>query len=135
MSKSARDFAIDLAQFGEVSEQLALTIFHKITIDLDSAVVLGTPVDTGRARGNWFVSVGTPSSFVAYDSEDKGGELALSRLRDTVAKTPLGSIIWFSNNLPYIVPLENGHSKQAPGGMVDVNVSRFQAKYGGTVTR
>lgn len=28
------------------------------------------------------------------------------------------SVIYVSNSLPYIVPLEFGHSKQAPAGMV-----------------
>jgi hypothetical protein len=30
------------------------------------------------------------------------------------------------NNLPYAVPLEYGHSKQAPGGMVRITLARFQ---------
>lgn len=36
------------------------TQVRKATIELFSSVVKMTPVDTGRARGNWIPSVGEP---------------------------------------------------------------------------
>ena len=135
MSKSAADFALDLHKFGEMTDKKLLNIVIKITLDLDRSVVLGTPVDTGRARGNWFPSVGSPSSEVNQNASDKSGAATLGKIEEVVGKVQIGNIVWLSNNLPYIVPLENGHSKQAPSGMVDINMSRVQAKYGGSVTR
>lgn len=131
---SAREFAIDLKRFGDVTRKEAETIFQKIAIDLDTRVVLGTPVDEGRARGNWFPSLNTPSSEVS-DKVDPSGSLAIAAATSTAASSKLGDIIWLTNNLPYILPLENGHSGQAPEGMVDINLNAVAAQYGGRIVR
>jgi hypothetical protein len=133
---SARQFAIDLTRFGEVTDEQAKVIFQKIVIDLDSRIVLDTPVDVGRARGNWFPSINNPSNAVDLEAKDKSGEKSVSRLTSTARNAKLGDTVWFTNNLPYILALENGHSqKQAPDGMVDVNLNAVQAFYGGEITR
>lgn len=132
---SAREFAIDLKKFGEVTQDQARLIFRKIALDLDARIVLGTPVDTGRARGNWFPSINTPSGNVDLTSTDKSGGAAMAAAQGIIQSADLGDTIWFTNNLPYILPLENGHSKQAPIGMVDVNLNAVAAFYGGSITR
>lgn len=113
----------------------ATLIFRKIIIDLDTRVVLDTPVDTGRARGNWFASLSTPSSEVDDDAVDKSGAAAIAGIDRLAAGIKIGEVAWLTNNLPYILPLENGHSKQAPTGMVDVNLNAIAAAYGGSITR
>jgi hypothetical protein len=132
---SARNFALDLKKFGRVIDEEAKVIFQKITLELDSRIVLGTPVETGRARGNWFPSVGAPSPAVNDKATDKSGAAAISAATTMVGSLTLGDVAWFTNNLPYILPLENGHSGQAPQGMVDINLNAVQALYGGTVSR
>ena len=131
---SAREFAIDLDRFGDVTEEQALTIFQKIAIELDTAIVLGTPVDEGRARGNWFPTLNTPSAATS-DSTDKSGAAAIAAVQSTAMGSKLGDTVWMSNNLPYILPLENGHSGQAPDGMVDLNLNAIAAQYGGSISR
>jgi hypothetical protein len=133
VGKSAREFSIDLKKFGEVTEEKAQTIFRKIGIDLDSAIVLDTPVDTGRARGNWFMSIGAPSDARDDNRLDPGGGNATAEIVTTFSLAKLGSVVWMTNNLPYILPLEQGSSKQSAKGMVDVNLARAQAKYGGSI--
>lgn len=132
---SPREFAIDLKKFGKVTREQARMIFQKIALDLDSRIVLGTPVDTGRARGNWFPSLNSPSTAVDLSATDKSGAVAQGRLSGVIAGAKLGDTIWQTNNLPYILPLENGHSGQAPEGMVDINLNAVAAQYGGTIVR
>lgn len=132
---SARNFALDLKKFGEVTREQAKIIFRKISLELDARIVLSTPVDTGRARGNWFPSLNSPSSRIEMDASDKSGSGAMSAAQGIVNIADLGETIWFTNNLPYILPLENGHSGQAPEGMVDVNLNAVAAHYGGKVVR
>lgn len=132
---SARDFALDLKKFGKVTKEQAQTIFRKIALELDSRVVLSTPVDTGRARGNWFPSINSPSSALDMNAQDKSGSAAIGALTGVAMGAQLGDTIWMTNNLPYILPLENGHSKQAPQGMVDINLNAIAAAYGGSITR
>lgn len=130
------NFALDLKKFGSVTREEATTIFHKIAIDLDTRVVLGTPVDEGRARGNWFPSLNKPSAKVDMESLDKSGSEAISAVTAMVGSAKLGDTLWLTNNLPYILPLENGHSEiQAPAGMVDINLNAVAAHYGGAITR
>ncbi|MCY1388625.1 hypothetical protein D9M71_34000 [compost metagenome] len=97
-------------------------IARAATLELFSGVVKSTPVDTGRARGNWQTSVSAPAEGIT-DREDKGGSKAIAEVN---ANTPegAGQETFLSNNLPYIEILEHGGSKQAPAGMVAVNFAR-----------
>ena len=133
--KSARRFNLDLKKFGETTVKQAEQIFRKIALDLDTSVVLDTPVDEGTARGNWYPSINFPSNDIDEDLLDPSGGESIRRITKVVAIAKLGDVIWLTNNLPYILPLENGHSGQAPDGMVDVNVQRAAAIFGGTVVR
>lgn len=131
--KSAAQFNLDLERFGKLTENQALQLFRKIALDLDTSVVLDTPVDEGRARGNWFPSINVPSNDM--DEDALGEAKSLARISPVVARVQLGDVIWLTNNLPYIIPLENGHSGQAPEGMAEVNVLRAASVFGGGVVR
>lgn len=130
--KSARKFGIDLKKFGAVTNEQANTIFKKVIVDLDSRIVMGTPVDEGRARANWFPSLNAPSSAIT-DDVDTMGEVAVASAQRIASAAKLGDVAWMTNNLPYILKLENGHSTQAPAGMVDLNLLAVAAHYGGVV--
>lgn len=133
--RNAHNFGLDLERFGEVTEEQATTIFQKIILELDKRVVLSTPVDTGRARGNWFPSIGAPSTQRMDDAEDESGSQAISAIASIAGSARLGDVAWLTNNLPYILPLENGHSDQAPLGMIEMNLNAIAAEYGGTIER
>lgn len=103
--------------------------FRATALAVDQAVVIGTPVDTGRARSNWRVSSGSPVSGAreAY-SPGKGGSTsgpntqgALAQGREAIQADRSGTI-YISNNLPYIGELNDGTSAQAPAGFVQIAV-------------
>lgn len=100
-------------------------IVRTATIDLFSSVIRDTPVDTGRARGNWTTVVGQ-----IYNGEieldDPEGSIAIS---EVIRLTPegAGQLVFLCNSLPYIDRLEYGYSQQAPSGMVRRNVARVQS--------
>lgn len=80
-------------------------------------IQLGTPVDTGAARNNWFFSENSPSNEMT--SKASGNNINIDEFPDVVANTGL----YFTNNLPYIIPLEYaGHSGQAPSGWVRTEI-------------
>lgn len=133
MSVNNREFRLSLEKFGKVTEKQASMIVRKITLELDSSIVLSTPVDTGRARANWYPSFSEPSPAVNVNEFDKGGNAAVQRLTSFITKSPIGNTVWMTNNLHYIEKLEHGHSKQAPNGMVAMNMARIVSKYGGVV--
>ena len=97
-------------------------IVRGTTIALFNAVIMDTPVDTGRARGNWQTTVGQP----ATDQIEREG--ASASMAEAEAKIPKGAgqETMLANNHPYIEELENGSSKKAPQGMMRRNVERFQ---------
>lgn len=90
-----------------------------------NGLVAGKEYVGGRFRGNWQFSVGSPVDGV-LDQIDATGNVTLAKLKLQVQQLSIGETAYIVNNLPYAVPLEYGHSKQAPGGMVRVTVARFQ---------
>lgn len=78
-----------------------------------SGVVMRTPVDTGRARGNWQVSIGQPRGGET-GLLDKGGNAAIASGSAIIAAQRAFQTIVIENNVPYITRLNDGHSKQAP---------------------
>lgn len=121
--KSLQEFKLDLKNFADkiVPEQHHLMV-KRFAFDVYRRIVMKTPVDTGRARGNWGISVGTPHSQGYIPSNAVVGapldanEMAhaMSVLNATTPQQIRRNIIWISNDLPYIQALENGHSKQSP---------------------
>ncbi|WP_085708278.1 MULTISPECIES: hypothetical protein [unclassified Pseudomonas] len=90
-----------------------------------NGLVAGKDYVGGRFRGNWQFSIGTPADGV-LDQVDPGGNVTLAKLKLQVEQLTIGQTAYIVNNLPYAVPLEYGHSKQAPGGMVRITLARFQ---------
>jgi len=90
-----------------------------------NGLVAGKDYVGGRFRGNWQFSIGAPAEG-ELDQVDPAGGVTLAKLRLQVEQLTIGQTAYIVNNLPYAVPLEYGHSKQAPGGMVRITLARFQ---------
>jgi len=90
-----------------------------------NGLVAGKGYVGGRFRGNWQFSIDTPADGV-LDQLDPSGNVSVAVLRTQVQSLTIGQTAYLVNNLPYAVPLEYGHSKQAPGGMVRITLARFQ---------
>lgn len=116
-------FTIPLARLAAKSGLDLATVVRKVTLDLFSRVVLRSPVDTGRFRANWNVSYGQPNASVTTDT----GQGRIQAEIGGVATSPVGSVSYLTNGLPYARRLEYGYSKQAPAGMVRLTVREFSA--------
>mgnify|MGYP006999136535 CR=1 FL=1 len=121
-------FTLDISRFIERTELAADVVIRKVCLDLFSDITMNTPVDTGRARANWFATIGAPSSTtVEYSgSPASAGQGAIGDAAVAVSRAT-GNIFWISNNLPYIYRLEfEGWSNQAPNGMVRLAIDRAE---------
>ncbi|HEF8772049.1 TPA: hypothetical protein RG734_001024 [Providencia stuartii] len=82
----------------------------------------------GRFRGNWQVTFDTPAEGET-GRIDKSGNMTTSVGKYVLEQFKVGTTaIYFTNNVPYAYPLEMGHSKQAPNGMIAItaeNVGQF----------
>jgi hypothetical protein len=106
-----------------------LVVFHKkLVLQALRGIVKRTPVDTGRARGNWQVTIGSPASDIVDGTDKSGGTTIAQGLATVVGLRPF-SIVWLTNNLPYAVSLEGGWSGQAPVGMVAVTIAELQTMF------
>lgn len=74
----------------------------------------------GRARANWFVGVGGPNTAVT-NAIDPGGTGPIMAGKGVIEGSGSADI-HLNNNLPYIIPLNEGWSKQAPAGFIDVAI-------------
>lgn len=96
-------------------------IAREAAIRILRGVIIRSPVDTGRFRGNWQVAEGTlPSSSVDNNQKTSGGAINAS-----IGKIPSDmndKLLYIVNNLPYAERLEYGWSMQAPKGMVRITL-------------
>lgn len=103
-----------------------------LAIRLYSGIIRRTPVDTGRARGNWIINLGDVTNEMTEQFSNSRAEDqrlitdGLAKLRQ-LAQRGIGQVIYIFNNVWYILELENGSSEQAPLGMVQVTMAEIAA--------
>tara|TARA_R100000152_G_C6759123_1_gene183033 strand:- start:134 stop:598 length:465 start_codon:yes stop_codon:yes gene_type:complete len=118
------DLNAAIVDFQKEVEIDVTTIQRKIAMDLLRGVVMKTPVDTGRARGNWQITIGAPASN-ELGSKDKTGSGTVSKGQKRVNSAKPYGIIWLTNNVPYIGVLEfGGFVPKDPGPSKDPRKGR-----------
>ena len=79
----------------------------------------------GHFRANWQLGVGSmPQGEV--EGIDKSGAATMGKIRSGIPKEAVGKVYYIANNVEYGQALENGHSNQAPHGMVGLTEIQFQ---------
>lgn len=127
MANDLRSFQLQLDRAYERKvEQRVAQVTRWVALEALRRVVMKTPVDTGRARGSWQVAVSVrPTGEV--DIYDKDGGQTIAEGSREIAQVGPNEVIYIASNLSYILPLEEGHSRQAPNGMVATTISELQA--------
>ena len=106
-------FADQVAEdHGQLTRLTALNINNKL--------IQKTPVDTGRARSNWIPSVGVP--YFQENGPMDDSSLTWRAINAFEEMHPFEDL-YITNSLEYIVPLNNGHSDQAPANFVEMAVA------------
>jgi hypothetical protein len=117
-------FELDIAKFVAKANGNIDLVIRKISLDIFSRVIMKSPVDTGRFRGNWQCAISAmPAGTLVLD--DKGGTATLAKATAVALGLKAGETIYLVNNLEYARALEYGHSKQAPAGVVRITVAEF----------
>lgn len=102
-----KKFATDVSTLISKMKVAPDIFLRKFTLDLFTAVVLRTPVDTGLLRGNWQPSIGSPRGGRST-VKDKSGQAAIARVRGTTSQVTWGTDVYLMNNLPYAAVVEFG---------------------------
>ena len=106
---------------GALTEEISSSI-KAVAINILNGVSVATPVDQGRARANWMVGVKTPDLSVS-ESTNFNATLSegISKINGSGRDI---STFYINNTLPYIVPLNEGSSTQAPAKFVETVLKR-----------
>lgn len=127
-------FSGDLEKFRKKVSSDTRHVFRASALELFSAVTFTTPVDKGVLRNNWFATVPSAGStelpvsgeFSRISGDITGAEV-IEQIKRELRKIKLDSTVFFTNNLAYAERIEfDGHSAQAPEGMVRVNALRWE---------
>lgn len=146
-------WSLDLTKYAEAKKKQISEVRKAVAVILFTDIVKRTPVDTGRARGNWQITVGhddTAQIERFCKESDTAGVVATEseKIKDVSGDEK----IYIHNNLPYITKLEyggypkevkkgtyvkgvgyvikseGGFSKRAPHGMVGVAMTNMSAR-------
>jgi hypothetical protein len=137
-----------LNRFRTKAKKKADETLHKFVFESFSLLITNSPVLIGNFRANWFGSkltpiVGDPKNFglsadtgtiqasrTSNPGVSKGAPpTALERSNLGSAMTAkVGQDVYITNNLEYALPLENGHSDQAPAGVLHVSAQQMRAR-------
>lgn len=72
-------FALDISKFAEKVDKKTDAVIRKIVLDCARSVVIMSPVDTGRFKGNWDYGV-TTLPMMQYDTNDLVGGVPILSL-------------------------------------------------------
>jgi hypothetical protein len=132
-------FTFDLERFAAKVNLAVDTVIRKTVLDIGTRLVMRSPVGDatlwksppppgyvgGRFRANWQYGF---DKIPAGDlpTIDKSGNASIQRINVGALGSPSVGVHYIVNNLPYAKALEDGHSTQAPTGMVVLTVQEFQ---------
>lgn len=141
------NFGGDLEEFARKTLLRADLLIRAVGIKTFSAVIRDTPVGDpdlwqspapegyvgGRLRANWNCSLGAADTSTTEST--RHGE-AIPKVHAAIAEADRKDVLWLSNSLPYAGRIEyDGHSRQAPAGMVRRNVIRIKANLANELRR
>ena len=119
-------FTSETGDWADKAEARMTLAVRKIAMSVFREVILMSPVDTGRFKGNWQVAINSiPQG--TLEINDTTGMVSISKADAAALQLQAGESIYLVNNLPYARALEYGHSKQAPAGMVRITVRRWKS--------
>lgn len=148
-------FSRNIRKRGSSIENNSVNLVKKVSKAALRSLVFGTPVDTGKARSNWRVSLGNPT-MVEIDAYSPGSKLGISERANAQAAISngirainklrvgakrgtgqAGQAVFITNSVPYLNKLRRGSSKQQPNDWVTTALIEARAAISSTkiVTR
>ena len=126
--ESAASFNAAVRDFADSTGDVYLVPLHKkLHLQGLRLIVQKTPVDKGRARGEWqSTRESEPNEEIGFI---RSPEEVLQEGLITMAGLSPYSVSYIANLLPYPEALEAGSSDQAPRGMVSLSVTELETQF------
>ncbi len=133
MAATQHSFEMDLDAFAKKLDLEKSMVVQKIASDLWTRIIGNFPahrhpVDTGRARAGWALSIGEPVAAVPPKDKFPEGQLAAPPPEPDFSAIDGEQKVFIVNNVEYVQYLEAGHSKQAPNGFVLLSLMEVTAE-------
>jgi len=130
-------FSSQLKKFNQKTQKKAERVFRQSALTLFGNIVKQSPVGNpslwasnpppnyvgGSFRANWQASINSRETGTV---ESTNATAANASIASAVSNAKLGDTIYFTNNLPYALRLEQGWSTQAPSGWVKANTMQWK---------
>lgn len=98
-------FTKDLEGFAKATEKALTDSLRDLVVEIGATVIKFSPVLTGRFKGNWQMTVGSPSTH-SVPNYDEEGAATLAQLKIMAATLNPGEIAYIVNNLSYAYKVE-----------------------------
>ena len=118
----------DMRRLRGLTQKKMTKVYRIAVMETTKDIIMDTPVDEGRLRGNWQAGINDqPSGQLGM--LDKTGMATIGRITAIITPLQYDQKLVFCNNLPYAIPIEYGHSREkAPQGMVRRNLTNWDAR-------
>lgn len=108
---------------------------RELTLEATANLIEDTPVDIGWARNNWIPSIGVSREENLTKIKPNAALASAARATQQQGITEVAlryrlmlGAVFITNNVPYILPLNDGSSTQAPKGFVQIAIRKAIAK-------
>lgn len=120
----ANQFLDAIYEWVEQTESNIDNSLQTMVLLIGRSLVTLSPVDTGRFKGNWQLSIDSTidNSTLRLDPE---GDAVLAEFARKINSFTAGQIAYIQNHVLYGYDLEYGSSTQAPDGVVRVTAAQF----------
>jgi hypothetical protein len=128
MSSSLTKFNLELEKAVDKIHGDFNKFYKSVCLEVLKRIVMRTPVDTGRARGNWQLEINrtASASLIVEGSKEAMTDFALNSGLSKLAGVIPFSVVHITNNLEYIYYLEyDRRSSQHPEGMVEITITEM----------
>ena len=113
-------FTDQLRAFTNKADRRVDQVVRGVVYRCGARLVITSPVASGRFRSNWYYGLNTPDTRTTTRTNVR----EVNEI-DGMPLKAAGHNHFITNSLPYAIPLERGHSKQAPNGMARLTVIAF----------
>ena len=131
MGKAIKFDAAGLAVLKDLIGKRAAAFNQELSRGMNSDLRAATPKKKGRAANGWNVGVGKPN----LRKPSAKNPAPVSDPETEIAKIKADSVVYHTNNVPYIKKLENGSSKKAPAGMTRSAIARAHGRVSDAIAK
>jgi len=117
-----RNWTRDPKMFATETRQQFSKLLSAVAMRIYVNLVMTTPVDTGRARSNWIATIGSPSNATRAAGSASAAIRSAKQVFAPKSIPKEGATLYITNNLDYVVFLNQGSSKQAPAHFVEAAI-------------